>query len=338
MPIGIQSVFFIGQTDMISEYQEKKASDHSVGLKPFLITGAHRTGTTWLGTMLSASPWLLYISEPFHPNSANVSSPHASKISRFYTYVCQENQDEYQQDLRQSIQMRGHFHEAVKSFYKPMKATRHVKKAFKSAICRTFGGVPMIKDPYALFSTEWLTDKFDFNVVIIIRHPAAFVGSLKRTQWGFDFRNLLDQPLLMQHHLADFAKPMQSMVDNGADLIDQASLLWLVLYSFVSKLEQRHPDWIFIKHEDLSRDPENAVRSLCHQLHVPFSNRIHKRIQSLTSTRNPSEVTDRQSQHVARNSVANITNWKKRLTEDEINRIRQTTEPVSSRYFGESDW
>jgi hypothetical protein len=33
---------------------------------PILVTGAHRTGTTWVGKMLAASPQVAYISEPLN--------------------------------------------------------------------------------------------------------------------------------------------------------------------------------------------------------------------------------------------------------------------------------
>ena len=32
----------------------------------------------------------------------------------------------------------------------------------------------------------------NFQVVVSVRHPAAFASSLKRLNWNYDFRNLLD--------------------------------------------------------------------------------------------------------------------------------------------------
>ncbi len=39
---------------------------------------------------------------------------------------------------------------------------------------------PLIKDPIGLFSYKWLVSKFDMDVLVLIKHPAAFVSSLKK--------------------------------------------------------------------------------------------------------------------------------------------------------------
>lgn len=39
---------------------------------------------------------------------------------------------------------------------------------------------PLVKDPFALFSAEWFADNFDAEVIVIVRHPAAVVSSIKR--------------------------------------------------------------------------------------------------------------------------------------------------------------
>jgi hypothetical protein len=67
----------------------------------------------------------------------------------------------------------------------------------------------LIKDPFAVFSTAWFARKLNFKVVIAVRHPLAFVSSLKRLNWPFDFQDLLDQPLLMRDHLEPFRSQME---------------------------------------------------------------------------------------------------------------------------------
>jgi len=48
---------------------------------------------------------------------------------------------------------------------------------------------PLIKDPIAIFSTEWLCKKFNMKVLVMIRHPAAFCSSLKIKNWAFNFNH-----------------------------------------------------------------------------------------------------------------------------------------------------
>jgi LPS sulfotransferase NodH len=39
-----------------------------INQKPILVTGSHRSGSTWVGTMLATSPSVGYVQEPFSLN------------------------------------------------------------------------------------------------------------------------------------------------------------------------------------------------------------------------------------------------------------------------------
>ena len=56
---------------------------------PILVSGAHRTGTTWVGKMLAATPATAYISEPL--NVLHRPGVFEVKTTRWYTYICPEN-------------------------------------------------------------------------------------------------------------------------------------------------------------------------------------------------------------------------------------------------------
>ena len=42
---------------------------------PILVTGAHRSGTTWVGKMLALAPGIGYVHEPFSPRTPVGMSP-----------------------------------------------------------------------------------------------------------------------------------------------------------------------------------------------------------------------------------------------------------------------
>lgn len=52
----------------------------------------------------------------------------------------------------------------------------------------------LLKDPFAVFSVPWFAKKLNCQIVITVRHPAAFASSLQRLGWNFDFKDLLDHP------------------------------------------------------------------------------------------------------------------------------------------------
>ena len=71
---------------------------------------------------------------------------------------------------------------------------------------------------------------------------------------------------------------------------------------------------------------------------VSFSNPIRKKITNSTNTRNPEEISLRNIHAVQLNSQANIKNWQKRLSAEEIDRIYQLTRDVAPLYYSEEDW
>ena len=72
----------------------------------------------------------------------------------------------------------------------------------------------------AFFSAEWLADRFDMNVVIVIRHPAAFVSSVKKLNWHHPMSHFLEQPALMREHLYPFEEQIRELASREHDLID----------------------------------------------------------------------------------------------------------------------
>ncbi|HUH21151.1 MAG TPA: hypothetical protein VLZ09_04715, partial [Gaiellaceae bacterium] len=57
--------------------------------RPILVTGAHRSGTTWVGKMLALAPGVGYVHEPFNPRFS------AGRFDRYFTVVTRENEARY---------------------------------------------------------------------------------------------------------------------------------------------------------------------------------------------------------------------------------------------------
>ena len=69
--------------------------------KPILVTGTHRSGTTWTARMLAAAPELGYIWEPFNP----LQRPGicAAPFGHWFTYVTRSNEAQYLDPLRRTL-------------------------------------------------------------------------------------------------------------------------------------------------------------------------------------------------------------------------------------------
>jgi hypothetical protein len=96
------------------------------------------------------------------------------------------------------------------------------------------------------------------------------------------------------------------------------------------------PDLLIVRHEDLSRDPIAGFRSLYESLGLDFTPRVEKSILTSSSAGNPAELSRKRVHSVKLDSRANVDNWKKRLTEEEVNRVREMTKDVLPFYYPES--
>ena len=239
--------------------------------KPILVTGAHRTGTTWVGKMLAASDEAAYISEPLNvlhrPGVMRAPVPH------WYQYIHTHNQQDFEPAFREMLQLR--YHPWLE--FKSLRSTRDLLRMLRDwrifYAGRKHRQCPLLKDPFAVFSIPWFNQTLGCQVVVTVRHPAAFASSLKRLNWPFDFTHLLSQPQLMQDWLEPYRPQMQALVEQPQDIIGQASLLWSMVYDVVEAYRQQVPDLLVVRHEDLSIDPIGGFM----QLYDQFRAALHPR-------------------------------------------------------------
>jgi hypothetical protein len=203
---------------------------------------------------------------------------------------------------------------------------------------RLRGARPLLKDPIALFSAEWLADTFGMDVVVLIRHPAAFASSLKRLGWTFPFPDLLAQPQLLRTHLAPFEDDIRRVHAAPDDVIEHAVLIWRILHYVILKYRLRHPDWVFVRHEDLSLRPADEFRALFVRLGLDFRPEVRRTVEAFTSRENASEAPAGAVHELRRDSRANVWNWAQRLRPEEIARVRAGTEDLARRFYPEPGW
>ena len=302
--------------------------------KIIFITGSHRSGTSWVGKMLATGGnFLLRDEEIFNCVSEIGKSP----IQKMYLHISQENEKKYSNYINNALNYDYPFLGSLTQMKKPKDFFRIAKRKMRSIgrMLRKNEGQILI-EPIGFFSAEWFSKKYHTPVVLVVRHPASFVSSLKKLNWGFDFNCLLTQKELMEYYL----KPYESDFSNPPrkpDVIGIGILLWKAIYGTALKLKNQNPDWIFVKLEDLSVDPIPQFQRLFSKLNLPFNSHSKQTILEYSSPTNPVEF-EKGRDHSKRNSRETIGIWKNRLTPDEINRIKKETNEISSHYYHEQDW
>ncbi|CAK8715142.1 Sulfotransferase domain-containing protein [Candidatus Electrothrix laxa] len=302
--------------------------------KPILVTGSHRSGTTWAGKNLSLAPHTGYIHEPFNVGKKinYVKKP----FSYWFQYICEENAFKHKEVLDNVI----HYQYPLFGNLTKIRTLRNAARVFISQgltfVHKIKNDSPIVKDPIAFFSADWLCKTYRMNVLVLIRHPAAFCSSLKIKNWTFDFNNFLNQRLLMDRYLYVFEKEIREFAQEEKHVIEQAILLWNCIYHTVKVYQQEHPEWLFVRHEDLSNDPLGEFEAIYRKFDLEFTPSVQSRILENSGSHNPTE--QQAGNEFKRNSKDNILNWKKRLSSEEIESIKAKTKNLSNEFYEDYEW
>lgn len=286
--------------------------------------------------MLCLSEEAAYVDEPFNPGRRPGWAPRPFPF--WYQYICRDNEEPYVPVFRDIFSLRYPLVRQVGQ----IRSVEHLKRAggdwAHSIRSRRKHMRPLIKDAIAFMSAQWLADRFGARVVLMVRHPAAFAGSLKRLNWQFDFGTWLRQDLLMRDLLGPFADQMRHFAYEKRDIIDQAILLWNVMYSVVRRYRDINPEWLVVRYEDLAESPADGFRHLYEQLGLTWSEEVRALIADHTGAWNLKEVSPEAVGGIRRDSRAARRTWWTRLTEEEIERIRIGVAEVAQWFYEDEDW
>lgn len=301
---------------------------------PILVTGAPRSGTTWVGKMLAQAPGLGYIHEPFNP----LTDPGTSGgFTHFLARVTDRTEAEgapHAAALERCLAFRYDWRRQLPAVRGPRQAARTARDAARWARWRAGRARPLVKDPIALLSAPWLADRFEMDVVVTIRRPTAFVASFKRLGWSHDFTAMSRDEELMSGLLAPYrAQVRQAAERPSADLVDQATLLWLLLHTVVARYQVDHPDWCFVRQEDLSRNPPEGFSLLYQALDLTMSDSAMAAVRAHSSTANPERL--RRTHDTRLDSAASLESWRKELDETETARIEAATAELTRHFYPE---
>lgn len=307
---------------------------------PILVTGAPRSGTTFLGKMLSLHPSVAYIDEPFNLETG------IQGVDRHLAYITKEQtatERHYAQLLQDLLQGKSAFKSsdlrpATDSVLRQTARQLFVSKeniGYKINARNPLKTRRLLKDPMACFASEYLHQELGAKTVVILRHPASTIASYKRLGWHFDLRDLTSQTGLMQDHLA----PILGQLDiHKLRPIQEWAYFWLAIHAVLDTFIRRNPAMLVVRHEDLSLQPLKYLSWLYEKLELPLTSRVKQKIIDHTSADNPGAAPGNVPHALRRNSASVITQWKKILTPEEIADIKTVVSPFSQRFYPDAEW
>lgn len=254
-----------------------------------LITGMHRSATTFIGKTISQHEDVKYIHEPF-----NVAFPNKHASFKLNTWF-------------EDIQFSNNKQEILNGILKlsvPNKIT-------------------LVKDPLALMSADTLHKENKMTVICIERSALPFIASLKQASWDFGFNNFKKQSELIDTKLKDLKLEICDMCENNnSTFIDRAILLWKVLNHVISNYKKEHKDWLFLKHEDITYNPLKELNKTFYFLNINLDNSIIEYVKDFTTNKTNNNLI---TSYNKRNSKELNHLWKTRLTKQEIKTIKNKT-------------
>lgn len=300
--------------------------------RPILVTGSHRSGTTWMGKIVACHPRVRYLHEPF-----NVTSPNGIvglSLDNWFTNAETSTQLSHIRDAFDSLLYDAPWTYVSKRCRLNKNDSFTCLRVIKHALIDyLYHPRLLVKDPIALMSAGWLYENYDFQVICMIRHPLAFVGSLKAAEWEFHFDDLYHQQGLLKGRLHDYANAIDTMrkEHHSFDLVSRACLLWNILHTIILQYQAQYPEWLFIKHEEIANDPVTGFNRVFNDLGLKLENRVIRKIEASSSHANPQQAAG--TSYQPRNASSVVDNWKHRLDEEEVSRIIDATSEVHSRLY-----
>ena len=291
--------------------------------KLIIVSGTHRSGTSWIGKTLCSSRENYYINEPFNPsNKIN----NAGYIKNEYWSLSSDEDALIFPSIEKIINGRYPYiknlrnSSTIKDYIKTNYYYLHLLKN-KLSIRKTNY---IIKDPFLLFLLDeidrFFSKVFETHINITFRDPISFVSSCKKKNWDFDFNNLLKQKKIHQKFTDLQIGKMSELNESKYSLVHRLTLLWEICNEQIVKIASKKNVHI-CNHREFALDPIVKFKRLFRLNNVKYCETVENFIIE-TCFSNKASHGIKLSQDIKRNSIEVLNEGKKNLTNDEIDYIR----------------
>jgi len=312
--------------------------------RPILITGMARSGGSWVSRMVAGSGQVVHINEPFNRRHPPGLTPGILRVPPplAYQYVGAHNEDEYVAGFRDMLRLRYNVVAELRTNHGVYDLAKMAKYATAFSHGRVRRLQPLIDDPYMVFAAEWMAERLDCQVVMLVRHPAGIVASLTRigNGWSDNLPDIAAQPYLVRDYLAPFAEELERAAREPLDPIAHGALLWRVIHAGIAQQAVRNPRFVVVRYEDLAADPLNEFRNLYGRIDgVTFNRGAEEAVRSGCMA-GPAQrqvpwgrVGLGRTAFQPMQSRTNAWAWRDRLTADQVAEVIERTQDVAHRFY-----
>lgn len=306
------------------------------------VTGVIRSGTTFVGQMLSLPLQVDYIHEPFNPLCG------MPEAKGWYRYLRADmTSDSFYEKYHESVKSIFDYSLTLRTWYPKTDSWQRqlVKRAVGSrgpfylrlAKLNPFHQAAVIKDPTGNLLTEYLYQNFQVKPVIVVKHPLSFIASLKRVNWWPQVSWITeDQPHLVEDYFGD---ELDFVGRSYNSLLEGSAAYWRATYKVLLEQASKYPNWQIITHEELSQNSTILFKQLYEKLELPWSEKVERKIFKLTqSDRASADAKQGLVQDFNRNSKDIFEIRRNSLSQEERKTIFSIVQDVSSKVYSEESF
>ena len=284
-----------------------------------LVTGAPRSGTTPVGTILSASRRVSYVYEPLNADTGLVG------VDEFFAGpIAADGDVGLEEKIASVTELRMRLKRGAYETDTGIRAIAknivggHTRISYLRTKYNPMVSTVVWKDPFAALLVPFLSQR-GIHAVITVRSPFAVAASFKRLGWGFDLERIHDQIA------ADCPEvPLPDSVALHKDAKDptaNAAGLWALIYGYLARrtADSELVQWVDVA--EVISDPLRMYQSIFNKAQLDFTDRVRSKIVHAYQDRGSEEPAVGRAHDKRRNVQQANDYWKRHLTEREIETI-----------------
>ena len=270
--------------------------------RPIFIFSTRRSGSTLLMRLIHSQPGVDYIDEPLnlwrlHPHPHRLPHP---PFGYFLTLSNAQGEKLYRyfQDLlrgKARFRHRGNLLDPGRTFI------------VRRLVIKNINATPLI---------DWFAEKFDADIVYLVRHPGAIAESIMRKGWKSAAQAYLSSEVYLERHLnSEQIRLARSVLARGSPF-QQGVLEWCLDNLYPLSVWRERP-WLTLSYEELVLRPRKVVGLLCERLRLPEPERMLKvfRLPSRTASVDSKRLVQVEGPERL------VTRWRERVDKAELERM-----------------
>ncbi len=258
-------------------------------VRPIIIAGLPRSGTTWTHEVLAHAVGAVRSSEPDNEDKHPAAIHAKRRLGRYPTLVPGQDDRAYRrlwdwvlagapEGRRDRL---AHFvlrHDADQRLYDGRRDPRAWVAGTLARGHRTSprpAGRVIAKSIHLQLALEWMAANFDVDVLVVLRHPANVLASWLEVNLK-DARNatLETRDDVRRRYVERWGVPLP-----GPDPLDRMCWRIGLLLAALEEAVDGHPEWHHRTHERLCDDPDRQFRSLFDDLGLTWTDQAEHYLQ-----------------------------------------------------------